>query len=82
MKEATGELNSAIIVVIAVGILSAFFFTILWPIIHRNFQKNINCDRAICDCSASVRKDNKCKCQVKNNKGDVIIEELWCDYKG
>ena len=81
MKEATGELNSTVIVVISVGILSAFFFTVLWPMIHNNFKKNVDCDKAICNCSKEVRNTkNQCKCQVKDDDGNVI--ELWCDYKG
>ncbi len=33
MKEATGELNLTIIVVMAVGALMAFFYTLIWPMI-------------------------------------------------
>ena len=35
MKEAIGELNSTLIVVIAVAALAALFFTILWPMIKK-----------------------------------------------
>ena len=39
MKEATGELNMAAIVAISIGILSAFFFGFIWPILDLNFKK-------------------------------------------
>ncbi len=55
MKEATGELNMTIIVSISIGILAAFFFGFLWPMINGNFQKNSQCSKAICDCSTEVR---------------------------
>ena len=82
MKEATGDLNSSVIVVISVGILSAFFFTVLWPMIHNNMQKNINCDKAICNCKEMNGDRTKCKCEVKDDDGNVVIDDLWCPYKG
>ena len=33
MKEATGELNSTLIVVIIVAALAALFYTVIWPMI-------------------------------------------------
>ena len=45
MKEATGELNLAVIVAISIGILAAFFFGVLWPMIHGNFEKNSQCNK-------------------------------------
>ena len=40
MKEATGELNGTLIVVIAIAALSAFFFTVIWPLIRQNLVNN------------------------------------------
>lgn len=78
MKEAMGELNTTVIVVISVGVLSAFFFSYIWPMINNNFQSNSQCSKATCDCSKEVRDDNEgyCLCHV----GDS--EEFRCVYKG
>ena len=47
MKEATGELNLAVIVAISIGILAAFFFGVLWPMIDTNFQRNAQCNKKL-----------------------------------
>lgn len=86
MKEATGELNMAIIVSISIGILAAFFFGFLWPIINTNFQKNSQCNKAICNCSNETRQDiendtgkkNYCLCHDKKNED----ETFYCPFKG
>ena len=49
MKEATGELNSAIIVVIVVGLLIAFFYGLIWPMIKEGLKDNARCADAVCD---------------------------------
>lgn len=54
MKEATGELNMAAIVAISIGILSAFFFGFIWPILDLNFKKNASCNKAICNCGDDI----------------------------
>ena len=80
MKEATGELNMTVIVVLAVAALAAFFYTILWPLMKENFNANAQCAQAICYC-----KDKKeCKstgglatCHKKGSK-----EEFSCPWKG
>ena len=38
MKEATGELNTTVIVVIIVAMLVAFFYTGVWPAIRNNMN--------------------------------------------
>ena len=86
MKEATGELNLAVIVAIAIGILAAFFFGSLWPTIHANFQKTAQCNKAICDCSKEVRETienetgRKSNCLCRNKAEDE--ETFYCPFKG
>ncbi len=89
MKEATGELNMTVIVVISVGILSAFFFSFIWPMINSNFQATAQCNKAVCDCSESGRSwaksktgnKNFCKCaQTKEKLGSS--ETFTCPFKG
>lgn len=83
MKEATGELNMTVIVVISVGILSAFFFYTLWPMIKGNFQGEANCKSATCNCSNEIREanDGKCECMVYKADGQTI-GPIYCPYGG
>lgn len=48
MKEATGELNMTVVIVLAVAILSVFFFAILWPSIKNTFIATNKCSDAVC----------------------------------
>ncbi len=87
MKEATGELNITVIVVIIVAMLSFFFFTVIWPNIRTNFQKNTNCDIAICECP-DKGPDGKCNttagtvvtCYYKDKNGSK--QDIPCVWKG
>ncbi len=86
MKEATGELNMTIIVSISIGILAAFFFGFLWPLINTNFQKNSQCNKAVCDCSSVTRENiesetgqkNYCRCHDKASEDNTF----YCPFKG
>ncbi len=81
MKEATGELNVTVIVVISVGILSAFFFSVIWPMINDNFEANSRCSDAICVCEdidECVRTGTVDGCYIAGNKDNTFT----CDYKG
>lgn len=49
MKEATGELNMTVVVVVAVGVLAAFFYTTIWPMIKKTYVSSSKCSDAICD---------------------------------
>lgn len=48
MKEATGELNMTVVIALAVGFLSVFFFAILWPTIKSTMVANSKCSDAVC----------------------------------
>ena len=90
MKEATGELNITLVIVIAVSILVAFFYFVIWPDLDANFQANSKCSRAICEnpCKGSNDK-NSCddavgqlvKCYWVDNKGDKH-DDIYCPWKG
>lgn len=76
MKEATGELNITIIVITAVGVLMAFFYFTVWPIIKENLNNSSRCSKAICEGC----KSGKCefvKCHLSGSE-----EEFECVYKG
>lgn len=66
MKEATGELNLTIVVVMAVGALMAFFYTLIWPMLRNNISANTKCQAAVCE-----------KCDNPNGCSTVP-----CHYKG
>ncbi len=80
MKEATGDLNVTVIVVISVGVLSAFFFTVLWPMLNNNFKSNARCSDAICVCDdpRECRESGSVECYLKDDKNETFL----CDYKG
>lgn len=73
MKEASGELNAAVIVVVAVGVLSAFFFSVLWPQMRGNHVKNTKCGEAICGKEAN--SDGMVSCEYEG-------VTLMCPFKG
>ena len=96
MREATGELNATVFVVIAVGILSTFFFTVFWPMLKRNLDRNTQCSKAICKTTKSELKNTcvefkdygdtkictKVRCTYYSSSSDKTGTEVVCPYKG
>ena len=87
MKEAQGELNLAVIVVVIVALLSIFFFAFIWPSIQGNFAKNTKCDEAIClwpardnDGNCIVPEDGKVTCTYRDDNGTE--HDITCAWKG
>ena len=82
MKEATGELNITVVVVISVGILIAFFYYTLWPMLNTNFEQNASCAKAVCPnpCgpgnNTCAEIESLVTCYTKNNT------EVKCPWKG
>ncbi len=72
MKEATGDLNMTVIIVIIVAGLVAFFSMYIGPMITDGIRSEANCSDAICKCNKSTKK---CDCTYKGNK-------INCPYKG
>ncbi len=85
MKEAQGELNSTLLVVLAVAALAAFFFSTLWPMIRTNYESNAKCSDAVCgyDCSneKTTPSNGKIGCCYRKDKGDRGTD-MMCPYKG
>lgn len=85
MKEATGELNATVVVVLTIGLLSTFFFTIIWPRLKSNLNANTKCSDAICKVT---KKDLQNVCTEWKN--DVCLKikctydkkDIICPYKG
>ena len=76
MKRAVGELSGAVIVVISVAILIAFFYYDVWPLISNNFDSQTSCDKAVCNI-ATKTDDGKVECAMPGKEGT-----FWCNYKG
>lgn len=83
MKEATGELNATVVVVISIGILSAFFYYTVWPTLNDNFTAQSKCSKAWCEnpCGEGSGK-NSCgattaKCYYGNDR-----KVITCPWKG
>ena len=87
MKEATGELNGTVVVVLLIAALSAFFFGILWPMMRRNSIKNSKCNDAVCDYTTAT-SDGWVTCKYYNYKLEPGLpvesspETITCPYKG
>lgn len=82
MKEATAELNGVVAVVLAIGVLIAFFYYTLWPLIRTNFQYNSQCSKAICEpCHPDVNGEKNCDYVVCHPKNDPT-NTFECVYKG
>ena len=76
MKEATGQLNSTIVVILAVGVLSAFFYLTLWPQLKNNMEQTTNCSKAWCD--GNPNEDGvTVKCHYKSGGEVKDIVCLW-----
>ena len=82
MKEATGELNTTIIVVLAVGVLMAFFYYTLWPIIRTNFDNNSKCSKAICEPCKDENGKSRSDCETVKCHLSDSNEMFECVYKG
>ena len=76
MKEATGELNMSVVVLVGISGLAAFFYFTLWPMIKNNMNQNTNCSKAIC---------NKCpsgNCQMVDCHLRGSTQYFKCVWKG
>ena len=85
MKEATGELNVTVIVVVMIGILVSFFFFTFWPMIQQNMSQTSSCSKAVCPCKKGddPKKTGVCSdCYIVNDKGEKIAKDLTCTWKG
>lgn len=81
MREASGDLNLTVIVVVAVAGLMAFFSMTLWPMIKGNMQKDADCSDAVCDKSWTCDGKTTGKICCHNAK-DASGTKFACPYKG
>ncbi len=72
MKEATGELNLTVVVVMAVAALMAFFYTLIWPTIKNNMTANTKCQAAVCEACRDPEGCKTVKCTYKGQTFDCV----------
>ena len=80
MKEASGETNMTLVIVIAVASLAAFFYFVIWPAVSDNFNHNPKCSEATCKCD----NENEClkngaDCWMPGKKSGTHFK---CPWKG
>lgn len=81
MKQATGELNMSIVVIITVAILAAFFYTTIWPTLRNNFDSKSKCSNAVCN-SKKIDENGMAECKIYDKKGNQQGGTFKCVWKG
>ena len=76
MKEATNELSASVIVIGAIAMLSALFFTFVWPIVKEGLTNDATCADAICDIG--YNNNYMAYCYTEGNKSKVFE----CPFRG
>lgn len=80
MREATGELNMTVVVVIAVAGLVAFFSMVIFPMFTNSTTRQQNCSDAVC---GKVKGEGDCGNKyVQCNTPGKPSETFCCPYKG
>lgn len=80
MKEASGELNLTVVVVMAVAALMAFFYTLIWPTIKNNMTANTKCQAAVCKKCEDPNGCSMVDCTYTDKKGNKT--DMKCVWKG
>lgn len=79
MKQATGELNATVFVVVAVASLVVFFYFTIWPMIRNNVNQNTQCSKAICEnCPEGGCETVNCYVMENGQRSDTF----QCVWKG
>jgi hypothetical protein len=91
MKQATSEASTSVIVVTAVALLTAVFFTMIWPTLKGRMIKNSNCSNAICDVgyinTSGHEHYGEAACYAPPSKQELTSgrwekEIFYCPYRG
>ena len=87
MKEAIGDLNMTVVVVVLVAALVAFFSIVVRPAVLTGIKTDTNCDDAICPCqdkANGVCNDCYiCEYNKETNSKECHQENRFsCAYKG
>ena len=74
MKEATGELSTTMIAVVAIAAVLTIFTTVLLPVLKKSIQTRMHCAEAICqDCGTN----STCNCVYTKDDGSGT-ENITC----
>lgn len=76
MREATGELNITVIVVMAIAALAAFLFLFIWPVYKQAYVKDESCSKAVCDVGHNSK--GFATCYIPGEASD----KFECPYRG
>ncbi len=81
MKQATSEVSASVIVVTAVAMLTAVFFSVIWPMIRTSMFESSNCSNAVCDKGfvTGGKHAGQAPCY---NPDDSRKEVFYCPYRG
>lgn len=83
MREATGELNSTLVVVILAAGFSVFFFNVVWPLISDAIDRDTKCADAICQACDSGNDCATVTCTLPTESGGADwTNSFECVYKG
>ena len=66
MKEATGELSTTMIAVVAIAAVLTIFTTLLLPYLKSSIQSRMHCADAVCDCESG---NKTCDCIWYDDSG-------------
>ena len=77
MKEATGELNTTLITVLAIAMLLALFSTLIFPNVLKGLEGRASCADAVCD-QGFIPNNYNSYCYSPKNKDEVF----QCPYRG
>lgn len=79
MREATGELNMTVIVIVAVSAIAALFYAVIWPAIKSNLEQSTKCSAAICPaCSGNDKTANCQYYDADANSGAGEYKAITC----
>ncbi len=76
MKEATGELSTTVIAVVAIAAVLTIFTAILLPYLKESISAKMHCADAVCNCT--VKKGQKCECEYIANEAAGTTAKVYC----
>ena len=77
MKEATGELNMTVIVIVAIAAVAAIFYVFVWPVIQGNLTANARCSGAY-GCSTCTSGKRLCAGYYDEDGTPKSIADFYC----
>ncbi len=80
MKEATGELSTTVIAVVAIAAVLAIFTAFLLPSLRASLRARTYCSSSV-GCTACVDGKRECHYNVENDDGTITVSDdtIECD---